>query len=125
MSKLKLPAFGLALSAAFALHVGAQQGRADSSKLAPAIRIESRVDTVAMGPQMRGDTLWWIAPRGAMSPVNGRVYGLDTLIVLFAADTVYLLNGSTRIPASSSLAPHFRELRHILLTDPDFAGHAH
>jgi hypothetical protein len=90
----------------------------------PVVRVETRRDTVSLGPRMRGDTLLWIQPAGTFTPARSGPRGLDTLLIMFAPDTLYVLDGDTKRPLPPNLIPHLRKLRELLLTDPDFAPRA-
>lgn len=76
----------------------------------------------ADGPQntllLRGDTLRWIVPGAPLRRKNGSAGATtDTVVILFARDSVYELRGARRVPADPLMARHYRQLRDISETE--------
>lgn len=79
-------------------------------------------DAVQLGFAVAGDTLRWVAAPGTFGAVRPGPSRPDTLVVLFAPDTVYRLDGKARRVLSPPLAFHMRRVRELVLTDPLFTA---
>jgi len=86
----------------------------------PAVTVHVDSVTVQWGRTLAlsGDTLRWFFP-GAnfLHRPGSRPATIDTLVLLFAVDTVYEIDGRARTPAPAFLARHYRQLREMAEMD--------